>query len=431
MKVSVAGLWHLGSVTAACLAEHFATVGIDPDDRRIAELNAGVPPLYEPGLETLLRSGIQRGNLRFSSNTSAVAECDLVWITFDTPVDENDVADFDYVEQQVTGIFPHLSDGAVVLISSQVPAGFTARIADRFQQAHPDKDVGFAYSPENLRLGQALNVFRQPDRIVVGVSRDRDRTKLKALLAPFSSNVIWMSVQSAEMTKHALNAFLATSVAFINEIAVLCEAVGADSRDVERGLKSEARIGPRAYLRAGGAFAGGTLARDIAFLGTIGARHGVESPMLNAVAISNERHKSWTSRKLEQALGSVGGRTVAILGLTYKPGTDTLRRSASIELCHWLAGRGATIRAYDQMVKTLPDDLAGRVVMAGSIAEACQGADAVVVGTPWPEFLTGAAEIASALDGGLVIDAAGFLEEQLASHPGVRYATVGRAGVSR
>jgi UDPglucose 6-dehydrogenase len=348
-------------------------------------------------------------------------------VTFDTPVDDNDVADFGYVEQQIVRLFPHLRDGAVVLISSQTPVGFTARLRERYRTEHPGKDVGFAYSPENLRLGQAIQVFRQPDRIVAGVSRAEDRAKLEPLFAPFSENVLWMSVESAEMTKHAINAFLATSVAFINEVAVLCEAVGADSREVERGLKSESRIGPRAYLRAGAAFAGGTLARDIRFLGAIGAEHRAPVRLLDAVAASNDDHKRWTERALERELAPLRGKTVAVLGLTYKPGTDTLRRSSSVELCRWLAAQGSAIRAYDPMVKALPPELNGQVNLTDSAPAAVAGADAVVVGTAWPEFRAQALQIAEAMQGAALLDAGGFLEEALGKADSIRYITVGRA----
>jgi UDPglucose 6-dehydrogenase len=278
-----------------------------------------------------------------------------------------------------------------------------------------------------LRLGQAIGVFRQPDRIVAGVSRAGDRKKLEALFAPFSDNVLWMKTESAEMTKHAINAFLAASVAFINEVAVLCEAVGADSREVERGLKSESRIGPRAYLRAGAAFAGGTLARDIRFLGSIGTRHGAPVKLLEAVAASNEDHKRWERRTLERELGRLRGKTVTVLGLTYKPGTDTLRRSASIELCRGLAEEGARIRAYDPMVKALPEELSGRLELTESAAAAVRGADAVVVGTAWPEFRVQAGDIAAAMQGAALLDAGGFLEETLGRMESIRYLTVGRS----
>jgi UDPglucose 6-dehydrogenase len=189
-----------------------------------------------------------------------------------------------------------------------------------------------------------------------------------------------MSVESAEMTKHALNAFLGTSIAFINEIAVVCEAVGADAQEVARGLKTDARIGPRAYLSPGGPFSGGTLARDIEFL-----RSRAALPLISGVKESNDLHSTWVRRKLQAVLGELKGKTIAVWGLTYKPGTDTLRRSASVELCRVLLAQHARVHAYDPMVKSLPQELTG-VRLCNTAEEALRGADALVVATEWPEF---------------------------------------------
>src|SRR5207253_2413405 len=180
----------------------------------------------------------------------------------------------------------------------------------------------FAVSPENLRLGKALDCFRQPERVVAGCRDADSRAQLAELFRPFCENVVWMSVESAEMTKHALNAFLATSVTFINELARVCEAVGADAKEVERGLKSEARIGPRAYLSPGSAFAGGTLARDVRFLIGLAEQNGVEAPLFRGVWAGNRAHKDWTRATVARLLGGAAGPVVAVLGLTYKPGTS-------------------------------------------------------------------------------------------------------------
>ncbi|MCC6190925.1 MAG: UDP-glucose/GDP-mannose dehydrogenase family protein, partial [Anaerolineales bacterium] len=293
MNVCVFGLWHLGSVTAACLAAagHNVT-GLDPDPAVVAGLADGCPPLFEPGLEALVRAGLAGGRLRFTSEAAeALAGAEVAWVTDDTPVDDDDRADVDFVVERVTGLFPHLAAGALVLISSQVPVGTTRRLEQAYAAAFPGGSASFAYSPENLRLGGAIKAFREPDRVVAGVRRPADRERVARLLAPFTGRVEWMSVESAEMTKHALNAFLATSVAFINEVAALSEQVGADAKEVERGLKSEARIGPRAYLSPGAAFAGGTLARDVAFLTAIGAERAVPTPLLAGVRASNDAHK--------------------------------------------------------------------------------------------------------------------------------------------
>jgi UDPglucose 6-dehydrogenase len=315
----------------------------------------------------------------------------------------------------------------MVLISSQLPVLSTARMAAAYHQEFPNGDVRFAYSPENLRLGKALQVFRNPDRIVVGVKSPEEREQLAGLLRPFSENLVWMSIESAEMTKHALNAFLADSVAFANEIASLCEEVGADAKEVERGLKSDERIGPRAYLRAGGAFAGGTLARDVAFLGMLAKQARLRVPLLESIRESNDLHKNWPRRKLEHLLEKQAGSTVGVLGLTYKPGTDTLRRSAAVELCRWLWERQVAVRAFDPAVRTLPEELSGVLTLCHSALEALSGTDALVIATECPEFREiSSHDVIERMRTPIVLDANRFLEKSLGTAPAVRYVTVGK-----
>ena len=250
MNVCVQGLWHLGTVTAACLASLGNKVsGLDFDTRVIERLTLGVPPLFEPGLEDLVKQGMAVGRLCFAAQPEeAVKDIEVLWVAYDTPVDDDDNADVDYVVAQIEKTFPHLPEGVTVLISSQMPVGSVGRLEAIAKDRFPAKGIGFACSPENLRLGKAVEVFLKPDRIVVGVRSARDRERLDRLLRPITGRIEWMSVESAEMTKHAINAFLATSIAFANEIASICELVGADAKEVERGLKSESRIGPKAYL---------------------------------------------------------------------------------------------------------------------------------------------------------------------------------------
>jgi UDPglucose 6-dehydrogenase len=287
--------------------------------------------------------------------------------------------------------------------------------------------VTFAYSPENLRLGKAIAVFTNPDRVVAGVRPASDRDRITALFRPFTERIEWMSVESAEMTKHALNAFLAVSVTFANEIATLCERVGADAKEVERGLKSEARIGPKAYLAPGGAFAGGTLARDVAFLTHIGVTNERPTPLLSAVLTSNDAHRLWVRRTLERLLGVLDGRCVAVWGLTYKPGTDTLRRSESVALCMWLAEHGARVRAHDPAVVTLPDELAREVMLFRTPLEAARGASALVIATEWPEYASLSAEnILGVMREPVVVDPNPFLAHNIrGSH--ATYVAVGSA----
>lgn len=434
MKVCVLGLWHLGSVTSACLASvGHRVVGLDFDRSLVTSLQIGTPPIYEPGLEDLVKTGLTRGNLTYSSEPgSALSDADVVWVTYDTPVDEDDEADVDAVVDRLTGVFPYMPPGSMVLLSSQVPVGTTLRIEQAYVQFHAGSSgearaPHFAYSPENLRLGKALSTFLQPDRIVVGIRQASDHVVLDALLHPITDRIEWMSVESAEMTKHAVNAFLATSVAFINEIASLCEVVGADAHEVERGLRSEARIGPHAYLTPGSAYAGGTLARDIGFLQAVGREQGIATPLFAGVGASNKAHEAWPRRMLERLIGDLRGQTIAIWGLAYKAGTDTLRRSSAIELCRWLVKAGAIVRVHDPVIVRLPEDLLDKIVLAPTPASAAVGARVLVVATQSPEYRTlQAASILPGMAGeAIVLDPNRFLDVSFRQSERPRYVSVG------
>jgi UDPglucose 6-dehydrogenase len=399
MKVCVHGLWHLGSVTAACLASvGHEVIGLDADSVVIKNLAQGKAPLYEPGLDALLGLGISQGRLEFASSViDSVKSAEVLWVTFDTPVDDDDNADVNFVLNEIKTLLPQLSTNTTVLVSSQMPVGSIGLLEEFAKDNLPHKCLQFACSPENLRLGKACDVFSKPDRIIVGVRTDEARVILEKLLTPITDRIEWMSVESAEMTKHAINAFLATSVTFANEMAAICELVGADAKEVERGLKTEMRIGPKAYLSPGGPFAGGTLARDIEYLGITSGSRGLITPLLSSVRRSNDEHKNWVRRKLLSEFGTLAGVHIAILGLTYKPGTDTLRRSLSVELCDWLIEQGAKISVFDPAVQGLPERWKNQVIRASSAIAAVIGADALVVGTEWPEFRQEAINIAEKL----------------------------------
>ena len=388
MKVCVLGLWHLGSVTAACLASvgHDVT-GLDSNSGIVEKLQKAEPPVSEPGLDGLIREGINAGQLRFTSDAKiAISSAEVLWVTYDTPVDENDQADVEFVFEEVLKLLSFLSIDTTVLVSSQLPVGSIRRFEDISAEKYPEKNIRFAYSPENLRLGKSLDVFLHPDRVIIGVRRQEDREILNRLLGSITDNILWMGVESAEMTKHAINAFLGMSITFINEIASICENIGADAHEVETGLKSETRIGPAAYLSPGAAFAGGTLARDIEFLKDIGSLNNLVNPLISAVRKSNDEHKKWIQRRLFAVLGGLKGKRVAVWGLTYKPGTNTLRRSLSVEMCNWLQEQGAEIAVHDPSKCELPDNWLGEVVRSKTPLEALEGACALVIATQWPEY---------------------------------------------
>jgi UDPglucose 6-dehydrogenase len=429
MNVAVFGVWHLGCVIAACVsAARNRVVGLDLDDKVVIDLLAGKPPLHEPGLTELIAAETNAGRLTFTTSAAdALRDAEVLCVAFDTPVNDRDEADVEFVRRRLDVIADAIPRGCIILISSQVPAGFTRRLARDWR----DRGLRYAYSPENLRLGKAIEVFRNAERVVLGVSDESARSTLAELFAPFTTRIEWMSVESAEMTKHALNAFLATSVTFANELARLCEAVGADAKEVERGLKSEARIGPKAYLAPGAAFAGGTLARDVRFLTSFGRQHRLDTPLFDGVLVSNDLHKQWVRNKVSDLLGDARGATVAVLGLTYKPGTDTLRRSLSVELCRWIHQRGWRVRAHDPAVRHLPEDLRPLIELCPTVADALAGADLAVVATEWPDYrgLKGD-DFAATMRRPRVIDQNWFLAGALGEDRRVTYVATGRSGIA-
>jgi UDPglucose 6-dehydrogenase len=420
MKVVVLGLWHLGCVTAACCAKFAGVVGLDYDEQTIHDLRAGRPPIFEPGLADLIQDGLLSHHLFFESDPAvALTGADLLWVSYDTPVDDDDQPDVKPVLEGIDRSLPYLPDGAMVLISSQVPAGTCRLLEGRYPQRR------FSYSPENLRLGQAIENFLHQDRILLGTRGTDDAARLSELLSHFSMNIIQVGVESAEMIKHAINSFLALSISFMNEIARVCEQVGADAREVERGLKSEPRIGPKAYLSPGGPFAGGTLARDVMTLDDLGSRFGEELFLIPAIKTSNDQHKNWAIQKLREELGSLTGKRVAILGLTYKPNTDTLRRSLAIELCRHLVAEQVDLTAFDPVVAVMPIDL-GKIQIMRSVSEAIKGADAMVVATEWPQLLDiDWQESVRSMKQAIVVDANGFLRPKLSKLPEVIHRSVG------
>jgi UDPglucose 6-dehydrogenase len=427
MNVCVLGLCHLGSVTAACLATlGHRVVGIDFDEARVANLSNGIAPIHEPGLEELIKRGLSSGNLRFSATVNDAKDIDVLWVAYDTPVDDDDHADADFVMAQIERALLGMSPDVVVLVSSQLPVGSVRRLEQAAALNRGAAHLRLAYSPENLRLGSAVGDFLRPKRIVVGVRSSRDRELLHGLLSSITGSIEWMSVESAEMTKHAVNAFLAASVAFANEIASICESVGADAKEVERGLKTEDRIGPRAYLSPGAAFAGGTLARDIGFLNRTAHDHGLTTPLLSSVLPSNDAHKRWVQRRLRALFVDLSRTTVAVWGLTYKPDTDTLRRSLSVELCDWLIREGATVHVHDPVVKSLPQHWCGAVKRFDQPIAAVHGADALIMATEWPIYRTIAADqLIQCADRLVVLDANRFLTNVAAAEGRVQYFAVG------
>jgi UDPglucose 6-dehydrogenase len=420
MKLTVAGLWHLGSVTAACCARHFQVTGLDFDEAIVSGLKQARAPILEPGLNELVQAGLDAQRLQFTTDPAeGCANAEVLWLCYDTPVNDDDESDVPFVLEKLRRCLPNLPSGALVLISSQLPVGTCRALETEFSQFH------FACSPENLRLGKALDAFEKAERVVVGIRNDAKRALLGQLFSPFTPHLLFMRTESAEMVKHALNSFLAVSITFINEVARLCEHVGADAREVSAGLKSDVRIGPKAYLGPGGPFAGGTLARDVVTLTKLAKVEGETLDLIPAIKRSNDLHRGWAFRKLQSRLRDLQGKTIAVLGLVYTANTDTLRRSAALELCQQLLAAGARVQSFDPAVKALPPELAA-MKLSPDLASALSTADATVVCTEWPQFRDAPwAELVRRMRQPVIVDANSFLEAQLKALPGVEHLCVG------
>ncbi len=428
-KICVIGIWHLGSVVSACLADlGYQVVGVDKDPETVRNLMGGTPPLFEPGLEEIIKANISRGRLSYTTNLgNGATGAGYVLITFDTPVDDNDDVDLSEIFYTAEELAGYLEDRAVIIVSSQVPVGTCEQIKAVIKRSNPSANFDIAYSPENLRLGQAIDVFKNPERIVIGSDSQSTLEKAKQLFAPVGAPTLSMNLRTAEMTKHALNAFLATSISFANEIANLCDEVGADALKVAGALRSDSRIGPKARLLPGLGFAGGTLARDLKVLQGLAEKHSYDANLINAVLSVNQQQNKLVVRKLKKVYGSLRGLRIGILGLTYKPGTSTLRRSAALEIIGDLLREGSMVRAHDPKADLTEIKQHREFEFFSDPYQMADKTDALVIVTEWPDY--------TGLDFGLLktkmnmpvlIDTKNMLDDRELVNQGFSYLGVGR-----
>lgn len=428
MKVCALGIWHLGAVASTCLADlGFQVVGVDQDPARVEELNRGCPPLFEPGLEELLVRNLAAGRLRYTTDVEeGVRGADYVLIAYDTPVDERDEVDLSGLFATAEALALHLTAGATLVVSSQVPVGTCEKLAETVSAVNPSLAFGIACVPENLRLGQAIERFRHPDMIVIGSDDSRTLTKVAELFASIEAPKINVSLRTAEMTKHAINAYLATCISFANELAVLCDMVGADALKVAEALRMDARVSPRAPLLPGSGFSGGTLARDVKVLRRLGRQHDYPPPLFDGVWEANQRQAQAPVRRLKEVYPALRGQTVTVLGLTYKPGTSTIRRSAALEVIRTLASEGAKVLAYDP--KADPEELAHHqgFTICSCVEDAARGSDALLLMTPWPEFRElNFSQLGESMKSRVFIDTHNYLDGKSLAEKGFRYLGVG------
>jgi len=428
-EVCVVGIWHLGSVVSVCLADlGYEVVGVDKDPETVIALNNGIPPILEPGLEELLRAHLGSKRLSYDTDLSyALQNASYVLITFDASVDENDEIDLSPVFDTSTELSKYLKNGSLVIVNSQVPVGTCQQIKSIIKQSNPSLDFDVVYSPENLRLGQAIECFKNPRRIVIGADSDTALDRVEAFYNVITAPKLRMNLETAEMTKHALNALLATSISFANEIGNLCDETGADAIKIAEALHSDERIGGKLPLLPGLGFAGGTLARDLKVLKNLGENSKCETFLINSVLKVNEQQNNLVARKLQKIYGSVNNLMVGILGLTYKAGTSTLRRSAALEIIKDLIQDGAVVRAYDPKASLEEIRQHREFEFCSDPYMAIRGTDALVILTDWPEFRNlDFDSIKAIMKKPVIIDAKNILDDKKMAEIGFVYFGVGR-----
>ncbi|TAK03325.1 UDP-glucose/GDP-mannose dehydrogenase family protein [Patescibacteria group bacterium] len=388
MNLVVVGCGYVGLANALGFAKLGHRVAcVDADAGKVAKLDVGRMPFFEPGMPELLRSMQEAGRVVFTGDLGSVingAEAALLCVG--TPPSEDGAPDLSFVHAAADDIAKHLSHPLLLIVKSTVPCGTAAALRERFERAGKGDLVRLASVPEFLREGQALKDFFQPDRVVIGSDDGETRALVDSLHAGIEAPRLIMSHESAELAKYAANAFLATKVSFINEMANLCERTGADVRDVEDVLGSDPRIGAD-FLRPGIGYGGSCFPKDVGALHRMAGANGYDFRLLSAAIDVNNRQRERFVERLERTLGGVKGRRLAVWGLAFKGGTGDARASAAVDVVRALHGRGAEIVAYDpQATSAAADALPDGIIMAPTAVDACDGAEALVVLTDWAEF---------------------------------------------
>ncbi len=434
MRVTMIGAGYVGLVSGACFADfgHQVTC-IDKDLRRIDALKQGEIPIFEPGLADLVEANVRQGRLEFTDQASSVAQAEAVFIAVGTPSRRGDgYADLSFVYEAVREIAPHLSETAVIVTKSTVPVGTGDEIERILRDARPDAELQVVSNPEFLREGAAIQDFKHPDRIVVGTDDPRARTVLAEIYRPLylnASPIFNVSRRTAELIKYASNAFLATKITFINEIADLCEQVGADVQDIARGMGLDNRIGSK-FLHPGPGFGGSCFPKDATALLKTAQDHGVALRIVETVSAVNDQRKRAMARKVVAALGgSVRGKTIGVLGLAFKPNTDDTRDSPAIPLITALQDLGAIVRAYDPAGMEQAKPALPAIHYCGSAYAAAEGAAALVIATEWEQFRAlDLARLKGVMAQPVIVDLRNIYRIDEMKRAAFRYVAVGRAG---
>ncbi len=438
MNIAIVGTGYVGLVSGACFADTGANVTcVDVDEKKVESLKNGEIPIYEPGLEALVIKNVNAGRLKFTSKLEDVLnDQQIVFSAVGTPPDEDGSADLKYVLQVAKTIGEHLQKYIVVVTKSTVPVGTANKVKDTIQRELDKRgvDVPFdiASNPEFLKEGNAIKDFMSPDRVVVGVESDKAKKLLTKLYKPFLINnfrVIFMDIPSAEMTKYAANSMLATRISFMNDIANLCELVGADVNMVRAGIGSDTRIG-RKFLYAGCGYGGSCFPKDVKALIHTADKKGYSMEVLKAVERVNERQKSILFEKLQKSFGdtSLSGKTVALWGLSFKPETDDMRESTALVVIDKLLGHGVHVRAYDPVaMNECRRRLGDQVVYCRDMYDAVLNADALLLLTEWKEFRLPSWEVIhKAMNRPLVIDGRNIFDMEELLECGFEYHCIGK-----
>jgi UDPglucose 6-dehydrogenase len=434
MRIAMIGTGYVGLVSGACFSEFgVEVVCVDKDEGKIARLKGGEIPIYEPGLEDLVKSNVADGRLSFTTDLAdAVRKSDIVFIAVGTPSRRGDGhADLSYVYAAAEEIAKAMDGYTLIVTKSTVPVGTGREVAKIMRRTRNDAQFDVASNPEFLREGSAINDFMRPDRVVIGAESDKARELLKRLYRPLyllETPILFTTLETAEIVKYATNSFLATKITFINEIADLCEKVGADVNDVARGIGYDGRIG-RKFLHPGPGFGGSCFPKDTLALVRTAADKGAPIRIVEAVVAVNDARKKAMAGRITEALGgSASGKTVALLGLTFKPNTDDMRDSASLDIVPALLAAGARVQVFDpEGMKEAKKLLGGPVVWCDSAYDAMNGADALVIVTEWNEFRSlDLDQVKRLLRQPVIVDLRNIYSPAEMSAAGFRYSCLGR-----
>ncbi len=433
MNICMIGAGYVGLVSAACFSNFGWQVHcIDKDADKVSGIVSGRMPIYEPGLDELVERNIKAGRLHVSTELAeAVRNADLVFLAVGTPMRRGDgYADLRYVYEAVAEMAPHLEGFTVVTTKSTVPVGTSREIERRLRELRPDADFAVCSNPEFLREGSAIQDFTHPDRVLVGVDDDRAKATMERVYEPLrlrSAPVIFVGRESAELAKYAANAFLAMKISFINEISDLCEEVGADVQQVATAIGSDRRIGDK-FLHPGPGFGGSCFPKDVSALVRTGREARAPLSLIEQVEKVNTERKIAMIPRIERAAGGeVRGKTIACLGMTFKPNTDDMRESPSLVIVPMLMERGAHVRAYDPQGRANAEPLLPGVEWADDALEAAEGADLLVILTEWNEFRAlNLKALKERMRGSIIVDLRNVMRPEVAAEEGFVYYGVGR-----